>query len=737
MRGFFPSSFRRVRRSVLFCVLAAALGHGPAYAQSIFEDAVIDVGNVGITVTNAGFIGRAAVRNNPTGPPSFEYPLDSGVEHLFEAGLWIGAIRSDGTVTVRTGAVTTSGGYSAGAQGYEFGPFAPFSRISSLLGSDVFTRRAVSHLDLTTAYADTFSTLPGTSIPMPDREARLGAKVEQTSYAWNFPFTESFSIINFDIINVSAAPWDSVYVGLFHDLVVRNVNTTQDQGSAFFNKNGLGYIDSLHTTYAFNAGGTEETVNTYGSIAFLGAEWRDPRTGRKRFFHPNVAESYIQDGYAPPRVNPRWWLFSGGLEELSRPATDADRYRRMAEPYPDPAAYQSMEAYEAANAAWRQRLRTDGLSSAGNWIGLTPAGPFPRVMPGDTLRVTFALVAALKPEEYQGQAGKAVDNEDSRRLLKNNVIWARRTYAGEDHNYNGVLDPGEDINDNGVLDRYLIPEPPSAPRVHAEFVATTDPVTGRDKSNVVLYWDRSAEESIDPVTGLKDFEGYRVYRSNPGDDRSGNILDRATLIAQYDRPGNRTGFNNGFDEILLPEPVIFPDDTTQYWYRFETGDLLAGWQYLFTVTAFDEGDPDAGLESFESSRTANAIRIFPGTPPDADGTRKVGVYPNPYRASAAWDGATNRTRKLNFYNLPARAQIRIYTLAGEIVTVLDHDANDYRGDTRWFDSFSAPNRQLPGGEHSWDLLSDNNLNLAGGLYLFSVRNADTGEVQQGKFVIIK
>jgi len=253
----------------------------------------------------------------------------------------------------------------------------------------------------------------------------------------------------------------------------------------------------------------------------------------------------------------------------------------------------------------------------------------------------------------------------------------------------------------------------------------------------LLYWDRSAERSIDPVTGERDFEGYRIYRSNPGDDRTGNILDQASLIAQFDRTGNRTGFNNGFDEVRLPEPVTFADDTTQYWYRFDTGKLLAGWQYLFNITAFDEGDPDAGLESFESSRTANTARIFPGTPPADTEDLKVGVYPNPYRVNAAWDGGTNRTRKLNFYNLPSRAQIRIYTLAGEIVATLDHEADTYTGDIRWYDNFSADNRFQPGGEHSWDVLSENNLNLAGGLYLFTVKNLDSGRIQRGKFVIIK
>ncbi len=731
-----PTMRRGILRSlitafIVFCPFEWALSQGAP-----FEEAVIDVGNVGITVTNAGFVGKSNVRNNPTGPPSFEYPLDSGIEHLFESGLWIGAIRSDGVITVRTGAITVSTGYTPGGNGYEFAQLTPLLERSTLPTRDAFSTNAISHQDLTSTFADTAAVLPGTFIEMPDVQGQIGAAVDMSAYAWNFPFTEYFAILNFDIVNISDAPWDSVFVGMYHDLVVRNINTTNDAGSAFFNKNGLGWIDSLQASYAFNAGGDEETVNTYGAISFLGAEWRDPATGQKRFFHPTLGAEYEADGYTAPYVNLRWWQFSGGTAEFSRPSEDDDRYQRMSVPYPNPANFETEDEYLTELNLWRTRLRTDGLTSQGNWIGLTPVGPFPTVLPGDTLQVTFAMTAALKPEEFQGPAGKAVDTPESRRLLASNLDWARRTYAGEDNNFNGILDATEDANGNGVLDRYVIPEPPQSPRVRIVF-EQPEGEGQRQTNRLSVYWDRTAERSLDPVSGDFDFEGYRIYRSNPGDDLGGNILDAATLVAQYDTPGNRTGFNNGFDEIRLDEPVIFPDDTTHYWYRFDASQLLGGWQYLFSVTAFDRGDPDAGLPSFESSRVANATRVFPGTPAAAEASRKVGVYPNPYRVNAAWDGGTSRTRKLNFYNLPDRAEIRIYTLAGEIVAALDHDSETYSGDVRWFDDFSAENRQLPGGEHSWDVLSDNSLNIAGGLYLYTVKNLETGDVQRGKFVIIK
>ncbi|MDE2995672.1 MAG: hypothetical protein OXT73_02880, partial [Bacteroidota bacterium] len=209
----------RIPVLTLTLLLLSTSGAGTGYAQALYEEVVVDIGNVGVTVTNAGFFGKANVRNNPTGPPSFEYPLNSGIEHLFESGLWVGAVRSDGIVSVRTAAVTASGGYSPGAGGYEVAQASSIFSRSSLPSSDAFTRQAVSHLDLLSTFEDTSAVLPGTSLPMPDPGGRLGMSVDVTSHAWNFPFTESFVILNFDIVNVSDAAWDSVYVGMFPALV--------------------------------------------------------------------------------------------------------------------------------------------------------------------------------------------------------------------------------------------------------------------------------------------------------------------------------------------------------------------------------------------------------------------------------------------------------------------------------------------------------------------------------------
>ena len=71
-----------------------------------------------------------------------------------------------------------------------------------------------------------------------------------------------------------------------------------------------------------------------------------------------------------------------------------------------------------------------------------------------------------------------------------------------------------------------------------------------------------------------------------------------------------------------------------------------------------------------------------------------------------------------FFGLPrAQARIQIYTLAGDLVQVLDHDGS--RGD----------------GEAPWNLISRNGQDVESGVYLFTV-DSPLGH-QVGKFVLMR
>src|SRR5690606_2838498 len=133
----------------------------------------------------------------------------------------------------------------------------------------------------------------------------------------------------------------------------------------------------------------------------------------------------------------------------------------------------------------------------------------------------------------------------------------------------------------------------------------------------------------------------------PGQDNFSSLV----LLAEFDSTGNDIGFNSGFNYIKLDQPVTFEGDTNEYHYKFEVENLLNGWQYLFSVTAFDKGDEENNLSSLESSSLTNLQRILPGTPPAEGSDVEVGVYPNPYYGNAYWDGSSERLRKIYFFNL--------------------------------------------------------------------------------------
>jgi hypothetical protein len=165
---------------------------------------------------------------------------------------------------------------------------------------------------------------------------------------------------------------------------------------------------------------------------------------------------------------------------------------------------------------------------------------------------------------------------------------------------------------------------------------------------------------------------------------------------------------------------------------------LNGWQYLYGVSAFDGGDSINGLPSLESAKILK--RVVPGVTPAAGKNSEIIVYPNPYYAKSAWDGSGERSRKIYFRNLPARAEIKIFTLTGDLVAELNHTASTYEGSgIKWFDDFKTIGvpAELAGGEHAWDLITKYDQAIATGLYLFTVKNLDNNDVKRGKFAIIK
>ena len=103
--------------------------------------------------------------------------------------------------------------------------------------------------------------------------------------------------------------------------------------------------------------------------------------------------------------------------------------------------------------------------------------------------------------------------------------------------------------------------------------------------------------------------------------------------------------------------------------------------------------------------------------------KNIAVVPNPYVVAASWEprhiyNSGRGPRKIDFINLPAKCTIKIFTLAGYLVDIIEH------------------NSLYENGSHSWDLLSKDGLEISYGIYLYHIDAGDIGETT-GKFAVIK
>ena len=340
----------------------------------------------------------------------------------------------------------------------------------------------------------------------------------------------------------------------------------------------------------------------------------------------------------------------------------------------------------------RYRLMSDGViedptqcipGGACSPIAILSVGPFAEVDPGDSVRVDVAFI------------------------------------GGDDHP--GLLTHADYAQFASDID-YRLPAPPPSPRVLVE----------PGERRLDLWWDDSPERAVDitsPAPGHHDFEGYRVYL---GEDRQ-----HPTRVAQFDLV-DTTGFNTSLDALRAPAPRIV--DGIAYPYHYAIDGLRDGFRYWGAVTSYDTGDPQ--VPSLESGIAQNKFVAVPA-PSTTDRAGGVTVFPNPYRVEARWDQGRNvRDHYLWFVNLPARADIRIFTLAGDLVAEQHFEGATYRGEgvRGLYDvrrDLDTPAPALSGTAWAWNLITRRDQAAATGLYLWSVRDLDTGRTDRGRFVIVK
>ena len=508
---------------------------------------------------------------------------------------------------------------------------------------------AVSENDIYVIATDT-----ARNVPINHGHVPMGIKVIQHSYSWCGSFVEGVLPIDYWFVNIGKKTINDVYVGFFVDMDLGPVNV-----NGYYAHDFAGYWPDLRTGYIDNA---QDRGSTPAGVTVLAT----PRRLEDLRFTWYWFDFSTQTG--PGRDDSLLWSWMS-CEHFG--------YHDCIAPNQSPTAPSDTRFFFSF-------------------------GPFATMKPGDSLKISVALVA-----------GEAL--EDGPNNLRENAQKALK------------------LTQRGYVPSAILPAPPlkiteGFKKVTLEWghhVCPTcpDPTTVWDDSNRIAWGDpvRNSNPPSGHTTGGRIFEGYRLYRSeDPSDDPP---VSSYTLVKQWDIKGDPFEYNVGIDTVFV--------DT----------NLMRGKRYWYGVTAF--GIPDvavlavldsAGRVRYDTLYTANTESYVKTNSQHVDlafsTSAKVGevlAVPNPYRVdqdytfeSGGWEGRARdwneNKRLLKFIHLPPKCTIRIFTISGDLVATLVHE---------------DPVR----GELEWNLLSESNRALASGVYVFTVES-DFGR-QIGKFVLIR
>ncbi|HUL44661.1 MAG TPA: hypothetical protein VLY03_09920 [Bacteroidota bacterium] len=152
---------------------------------------------------------------------------------------------------------------------------------------------------------------------------------------------------------------------------------------------------------------------------------------------------------------------------------------------------------------------------------------------------------------------------------------------------------------------YQFPTPPDPPTVTA--------VAGDHQ--VTLYWDRVAEATVDPVLRIRNFEGYKIYKSTDPNfsdiftvtDASGNPRGYQP-IAQFDKKDSISGYFQAQGDLYQEAAGFsyFLGSETGLQHSYVDKEVDNGRKYYYAVVAYNYGNAAIGI--FPSENT-HSVRI--------------------------------------------------------------------------------------------------------------------------------
>lgn len=244
---------------------------------------------------------------------------------------------------------------------------------------------------------------------------------------------------------------------------------------------------------------------------------------------------------------------------------------------------------------------------------------------------------------------------------------------GETQRFSMCILFGDNLNDlvlnaetsTRILEaNYQFAQPPIKPIVKV--------VPGDGK--VTLYWDTRSEESVDPLTTKKDFQGYKIYRS-----RDYTFQDVYTITdgngvpflgqALFDPNTGKRAQWDLIDSLSGYHPVEYTGRAVKYYLGDNTGlvhsyvdsTVKNGITYYYAVVAYDGGSLEVGKE-LPPTECQSTIQVDPITGKLKFDVNTAEVTPGPIAKGTeyALAGINGLALPIGSTNSTGKIQIKIF-----------------------------------------------------------------------------
>ena len=557
----------------------------------IVEYAVHNRGNMQLAVANNGTFGTLGqtITNPSTGEPflSCIYPKNSNIVNLWVGALWIGAVVGRDTLV----SCANEDFYRTTEFWPDIKPFGDFRYKSIDPNSGYYADDAYSEEDILCEYTDTVTNPNLVEMDPTDHRPHkpLGLKVYQRSMSWSYSYADDFILFDYKIENIGINKLRNVYMGIYIDGDVWHISRNGPEG---WNDDIVGF----YPAHDFTVGGCTYTDSI--KVAYTADNDGDPENGQwnEKSARSAVGVRVVRTPSDSLRYSFNWWItnYNDPAHDFGprRKGTPGDPYRdfgpRMGTPEGDNNKYYVMRhnefdydllftAVDHSFEGWLPPPKEAVDYATGyDTRYLLSFGPFD-INPGERLPIDFAWVGGenfhVNPTDFDSfdpHNPQSYYNKLNFTPFATNSRWASWVYdnPGVDTDsdgyrgefvicvYDSTTTPfdttinGHDttivkvdttssdtiwVKGDGVPD-FRGASPPPAPK----FWVYTDVGSLTIRFNGAL-----TENSRDKFSGLKDFEGYRIYLAR--DNRSTSY----SVIASYDKKDYNKYV---WDEKKLPAP---------------------------------------------------------------------------------------------------------------------------------------------------------------------------------------